>query len=177
MDTVDEGYFETMGIPILRGRGFLASDTADAPRVAVVNEQFAKHYWPGGDAVGKHIRLDSRAGDAGRDSRRRADDQVSTDFRKADGFRVYAAGPASYRANDLDVAFERRSAAIGAVSEGRCPYPRSEPADVADEGLRGLLPEPGRERATNCDTTGGYHGRGGPPAGHRRFVWSWWRTT
>jgi predicted permease len=62
MDTVDEGYFETMGIPILHGRGFLASDTADAPRVAVVNEQFAKHYWPGGDAVGKHIRLESRAG-------------------------------------------------------------------------------------------------------------------
>jgi len=62
MDTVDEGYFETMGIPILRGRGILASDTAEAPRVAVVNEQFAKHYWPGTDAVGKHIRLDSRAG-------------------------------------------------------------------------------------------------------------------
>src|SRR5216683_3590726 len=62
MDTVDEGYFETMGIPILRGRGFLASDTADAQRVAVVNEQFAKHYWPGGDAAGQHIRLDSRAG-------------------------------------------------------------------------------------------------------------------
>jgi predicted permease len=62
MDTVDEGYFATLGIPILRGRSFLASDTADAPRVAVVNEQFAKHYWPGGDAIGKHIRLDSRAG-------------------------------------------------------------------------------------------------------------------
>jgi len=62
MDTVDEGYFETLGIPILRGRGFLASDTADAQRVAVVNEQFAKHYWPGGDAVGKRIRLESRAG-------------------------------------------------------------------------------------------------------------------
>jgi predicted permease len=62
MDTVGEGYFETMGIPILRGRGFLASDTADASRVAIVNEQFAKHYWPGADAVGKHIRLDSRTG-------------------------------------------------------------------------------------------------------------------
>jgi macrolide transport system ATP-binding/permease protein len=62
MDTVDEGYFETMGIPILRGRGFLASDTADAPRVAVVNEQFAKHFWPGADAVGRHIRLESRTG-------------------------------------------------------------------------------------------------------------------
>lgn len=61
-NTVDEGYFETMGIPVLRGRGFLPSDTADAPRVAVVNEQFAKHYWPGGDAVGQHIRLDSRTG-------------------------------------------------------------------------------------------------------------------
>ena len=62
MDTVDEGYFETMGIPILRGRGFLESDTENAPRVAVVNEQFAKHYWPGTDPVGKQIRLDSRSG-------------------------------------------------------------------------------------------------------------------
>jgi macrolide transport system ATP-binding/permease protein len=62
MDTVDEGYFETMGVSIMRGRGFLASDNGDAPRVAVVNEQFAKHYWPGADAVGKHIRLDNRVG-------------------------------------------------------------------------------------------------------------------
>ena len=62
LDTVDEGFFATMGVPILRGRGFLASDTAEAPRVAVVNEQFAKHYWPGADPVGKHIRLDSPTG-------------------------------------------------------------------------------------------------------------------
>jgi putative ABC transport system permease protein len=62
MDTVDEGFFDTVGIPIVRGRGFLRSDAAEARRVAVVNEQFAKHYWPGGDAVGKHIRLDNRAG-------------------------------------------------------------------------------------------------------------------
>jgi macrolide transport system ATP-binding/permease protein len=61
-DTVDGGYFQTMGIPILRGRAFLATDTADAPRVAIVNAHFAKHYWPAGDAVGKHIRLDSSAG-------------------------------------------------------------------------------------------------------------------
>ena len=62
LDTVDEGYFQTMGIPIVRGRGFLASDTAEAPRVAVVNERFAKHFWPGADPLGRHIRLDSRAG-------------------------------------------------------------------------------------------------------------------
>ena len=62
MDTADENYFQTMGIPILRGRGFQTSDTADAPRVAVVNEQFARHYWPDGDALGKHIRLENSAG-------------------------------------------------------------------------------------------------------------------
>ncbi len=62
MDTVDPGYFETMGVPILRGRAFLTSDTAEAPPVTVVNEHFAKHYWPAGDAVGKHIRLDSPTG-------------------------------------------------------------------------------------------------------------------
>ncbi len=62
MDTVDEGFFETMGIPIMRGRGFLASDTVDTPRVAIVNERFAKHYWPDADAVGKRVRLDSGTG-------------------------------------------------------------------------------------------------------------------
>ncbi len=62
VDTVDEGFFETMGIPILRGRCFLASDTAGAPRVAIVNEQFAQHYWPGADPVGKRIRLDRATG-------------------------------------------------------------------------------------------------------------------
>jgi ABC-type antimicrobial peptide transport system permease subunit len=51
-----------MGVPIIRGRCFLPSDTSDAPRVAVVNEQFAKHYWPDSDAVGKRFRLDSVTG-------------------------------------------------------------------------------------------------------------------
>ncbi len=61
-DTVDESYFETMQIPILRGRGFRSSDTAETPRVAVVNEQFARHYWPKTDAVGQRIRLAGSAG-------------------------------------------------------------------------------------------------------------------
>jgi putative ABC transport system permease protein len=62
MDTIDEGYFETLGIPILHGRPFSTSDTADSPRVAIVNQQFAKHYWPNAEAVGKHIRLDHSNG-------------------------------------------------------------------------------------------------------------------
>jgi predicted permease len=62
MDTVDEDYFATMQIPILRGRAFLSSDTADSPRVAIVNEYFAHHYWPGQDVVGKRFRLDRSDG-------------------------------------------------------------------------------------------------------------------
>jgi macrolide transport system ATP-binding/permease protein len=62
MDTVDEGFFTTMEVPILRGRGILRSDNASTPAVAVVNEQFARHYWPADDAIGKHIRLNARTG-------------------------------------------------------------------------------------------------------------------
>ena len=61
-DTIDEGFFDTLEIPILRGRGFRPSDTAEAPRVAVVDEQFAGHFWPGADAVGKRIRLGGSTG-------------------------------------------------------------------------------------------------------------------
>ncbi|HEV8117552.1 MAG TPA: ADOP family duplicated permease, partial [Thermoanaerobaculia bacterium] len=63
-DAVNEGFFETMGIPILRGRSFQRADTAESPRVAIVNEHFAAHYWPGADAVGKRIRLENAAGAA-----------------------------------------------------------------------------------------------------------------
>jgi predicted permease len=61
-DTVDEGFFATMGLQLLQGRTFTRADTAESARVAIVNEQFAKHYWPGGDALGKHLRLDHRSG-------------------------------------------------------------------------------------------------------------------
>ncbi|MGP0070600.1 MAG: ABC transporter permease [Bryobacteraceae bacterium] len=54
---VDENFFETMGVSLVRGRGFRETDSTDAPRVAVVNEQFAQHYWPSQDALGKRFRL------------------------------------------------------------------------------------------------------------------------
>jgi predicted permease len=56
---VDDHYFETVGIRIVSGRPFAASDTTDTPRVAIVNETFASHYWPGQNAVGKRIRVDT----------------------------------------------------------------------------------------------------------------------
>ena len=53
---VSPGYFEAMGTPILRGRGILGSDVAGAPPVVVIDETVARHYWPGGDPLGKRIR-------------------------------------------------------------------------------------------------------------------------
>jgi predicted permease len=61
-DTVDDRYFPTMGIDVVRGRGFLATDTADAPRVAVVNQEMANRYWPHRDAIGRRFRLGDRNG-------------------------------------------------------------------------------------------------------------------
>jgi putative ABC transport system permease protein len=48
-------YFKTMGIPLLVGREFIRADTLGAPKVAIVNEAFAKKFNLGRDAVGKHI--------------------------------------------------------------------------------------------------------------------------
>ena len=52
---IDEHYFDTMGLTLLEGRGFLETDGPDAPRVAIVNEQFAKHFWPNQDPIGKRL--------------------------------------------------------------------------------------------------------------------------
>jgi predicted permease len=59
---VSDGYFGTMGIPILAGRGFLESDREKTPLVAVVNEYAAKHCWPKGNAVGKRLHLGTTTG-------------------------------------------------------------------------------------------------------------------
>jgi macrolide transport system ATP-binding/permease protein len=59
---VSDGYFGTLGVPLLRGRGFLDSDRADTPLVAVVNTQFASHYWPNQDALGKRFHLRTASG-------------------------------------------------------------------------------------------------------------------
>jgi len=54
---VDENFFETLGVSVVRGRGFRETDSADSPRVAVINEQLAQHYWPGQEALGKRLRV------------------------------------------------------------------------------------------------------------------------
>ena len=49
------GYFQTMGIPLLRGRDILATDTAEAPPVLLINEALARRDFPGEDPVGKRL--------------------------------------------------------------------------------------------------------------------------
>ncbi|HEY2015086.1 MAG TPA: ABC transporter permease [Bryobacteraceae bacterium] len=61
-DTIDEHYFDTMGIPLVGGRNFRATDTASAPKVAIVNDVLAQKYWPNQDAVGKRFRLGDARG-------------------------------------------------------------------------------------------------------------------
>ena len=50
------GYFETLRIPILRGRDFAPTDGFDQPWVAIVSRRFAEQHWPGEDPIGRRIR-------------------------------------------------------------------------------------------------------------------------
>jgi putative ABC transport system permease protein len=57
IDLVEPGYFQAMRIPLLRGRAFTDGDAQAAPRVAVVNESMARHFWSGADPVGARLRF------------------------------------------------------------------------------------------------------------------------
>ena len=54
-NAVDERYFDTLEIPLLRGRTFTAADTADARPVAIINDTMARHLWPDVEAVGQRF--------------------------------------------------------------------------------------------------------------------------
>jgi putative ABC transport system permease protein len=53
---VETGFFETFEIPLLRGRTFQDSDDTDAPRVVVVNQTLANHFWPNENPIGKRLK-------------------------------------------------------------------------------------------------------------------------
>lgn len=53
---VAPGYFETLSIPLREGRLLEPTDRSDSPKVAVVNETLARHFWPGESAIGKRLK-------------------------------------------------------------------------------------------------------------------------
>lgn len=57
VEAVDAHYFETLGMRLVAGRGFLDSDAANAPAVAVLGEGLAAQDWPNGSAIGQRITL------------------------------------------------------------------------------------------------------------------------
>jgi predicted permease len=54
-NAVSPGYFDTLGIRLIAGRDFGARDTRESPKVCIINEAFARQYFPHGFAIGRHI--------------------------------------------------------------------------------------------------------------------------
>jgi hypothetical protein len=57
LESIHPNYFETCGIPIVRGRAFREGDREDSVQVAVVSHDLAQRLWPGGHAVGKRLKM------------------------------------------------------------------------------------------------------------------------
>jgi len=57
VSVVTSDFMQTMGIPLLRGRGFTEHDTAESPLIAVISEAAAQSYWPGEDPLGKRLSI------------------------------------------------------------------------------------------------------------------------
>ena len=56
-NVVSPGFFETLGIPVLHGRGFEIGDWKSSPEIAIINAAMARRFWPGQDAIGKRLRV------------------------------------------------------------------------------------------------------------------------
>ena len=57
IESVHPNYFRTFQVPIVRGRPFSAADRAGAPEVVIVSEDVAARTWPGGDAIGRRLKM------------------------------------------------------------------------------------------------------------------------
>jgi predicted permease len=62
VNVIGSRYFQTMGIPLLRGRDFNELDTEDKPGVVVVNESFVRRHFPGEEVLGRRISFNADRG-------------------------------------------------------------------------------------------------------------------
>lgn len=56
LESISPNYFRTLHLPLLRGREFTLGDGPQSMRVAMINRSMAARYWPGEDAIGKHVK-------------------------------------------------------------------------------------------------------------------------
>jgi predicted permease len=61
LNYIDGAYFDTLKIPVVRGRAFTAMDDESAPMVTIVNQTMAQRFWPGQDPIGKRFRVGNDA--------------------------------------------------------------------------------------------------------------------
>ncbi len=57
VNNISSNFFDTLGIPLLRGRDFAETDNEKAPKVVIINEAMANRFWPDQDAVGKRFKF------------------------------------------------------------------------------------------------------------------------
>jgi putative ABC transport system permease protein len=91
ISSISPGYFQTMGIPLLKGRDISMSDKTDGPANVVVNRALAEDAWPGQDPIGKRLIMGSSTDDP---NARLTVVGVVGDSRRAD--LAAAPGPAIY---------------------------------------------------------------------------------
>jgi predicted permease len=109
LNAAGPGYFDTLRLPIVRGRGFLESDTAGAPHVAVVNETLARNLWGHDDPLGREIARENRTVRVVGVARDSKYDEVTEDPR-----------PFMYLSIDQDPQLDRETVLVraGAVTAG-----------------------------------------------------------
>jgi len=109
------GFFKTIQIPLLAGRDFTNADGADAPKVVIISQTFAKRFWPAGDALGHLIStgsggMETIIGIVGDVKQGRVIDDPEPQF-----YRPYAQDPWS----DMDVIVRMKSNALLAAADVR----------------------------------------------------------
>ena len=164
---VDERYFDTIGIPILKGRQFRETDDQTAPRVAIVNQHLADHYWPNQDPLGKRILLPETPGRP----------WVEPFVPRAPVKYLFIAEPPSdfiYLARRQEepqrtvlLAGRPASRRVSSAAARGGSQPRSEHADLKRAHDGGALSDARDEHLQCADHTGGKHGCDGAGPGHR----------
>lgn len=129
MENVTPRFFETAGIPMLRGRDFTWSDDTQHPAVAIINESLSRKLFPDSDAIGQRIRI-------GNDPKRAAVEVVGV---------VSDATIGSYKLPHMPVAFRPR---MQELERSRAPvmvFRMSGDATVVDDAMSTVIARLGHE--------------------------------